>query len=211
MRLAILCNDKAQKKELIADGIFTEHDIYWVQSVKHFEKHIDVFFDLEFVNDITRVNELKQFLPQLVFVNSVENSLNEINAPFIRINAWPTFMQSNILEASCADPKLKIEAEKVFQYLKKEVEWIADVPGFVTPRIICMIINEAYFTLQAGVSSKHEIDIAMKLGTNYPYGPFEWAEKIGLKKILALLEKLSVHQQRYKPCDLLLQEAADKS
>ena len=42
-----------------------------------------------------------------------------------------------------------------------------------------MIINEAFLALQEGVSTKEEINTAMKLGTNYPLGPFEWVEKIG--------------------------------
>ncbi len=45
---------------------------------------------------------------------------------------------------------------------------------------MAMIINEAWHALAEEVSTKNEIDTAMKLGTNYPYGPFEWAEKIGL-------------------------------
>jgi 3-hydroxyacyl-CoA dehydrogenase len=60
-----------------------------------------------------------------------------------------------------------------------------------------MIINEAYFALGEDVSSKDEIDLAMKLGTNYPYGPFEWCKKIGLKKVYSLLEKLSDTDSRY--------------
>jgi 3-hydroxybutyryl-CoA dehydrogenase len=53
------------------------------------------------------------------------------------------------------------------------------------------------------VSVEKEIDTAMKLGTNYPYGPFEWGEKIGLGKVVSLLEVLEKEQIRYKPCALL--------
>ena len=67
----------------------------------------------------------------------------------------------------------------------------------LSARIIAMIINEAYYTLEAGISSKAEIDTAMKLGTNYPYGPFEWGEKIGLKNIYMLLFELSKTDDRY--------------
>ena len=73
----------------------------------------------------------------------------------------------------------------------------ADDYGFIAARIIAMIINEAYYALEENVSTKEQIDIAMKLGTNYPYGPFEWSEKIGIEKIYLLLEKLSVQNKRY--------------
>jgi 3-hydroxybutyryl-CoA dehydrogenase len=53
------------------------------------------------------------------------------------------------------------------------------------------------------VSTKEEIDLAMKLGTNYPWGPFEWAEKIGVENILNLLEKLSQQEERYFPAPAL--------
>ena len=70
-------------------------------------------------------------------------------------------------------------------------------------RIIAMIVNEAYFALGDGISTKEEIDTAMKLGTNYPYGPFEWSEKIGLKKIYALLQNLGNSGERYLVAPLL--------
>jgi 3-hydroxybutyryl-CoA dehydrogenase len=70
-----------------------------------------------------------------------------------------------------------------------------------------MIINEAYFALEDGVSSKEEIDIAMQLGTNYPYGPFTWGRIIGLKNIYDLLLKMAEINSRYKPSALLEKEA----
>ena len=71
------------------------------------------------------------------------------------------------------------------------------------------IINEAYYTLGAQVSTREEIDIAMKLGTSYPYGPFEWAAKIGLKRIYELLVELSKVDERYTPAPLLAAEAGE--
>ncbi|MEB3059486.1 3-hydroxyacyl-CoA dehydrogenase family protein, partial [Parvimonas sp. D9] len=58
-------------------------------------------------------------------------------------------------------------------------QFVPDVPGMVAARVIAMIINEAFFALGDGISSKHDIDTVMKLGTNYPYGPFEWCNLIG--------------------------------
>jgi 3-hydroxybutyryl-CoA dehydrogenase len=69
-----------------------------------------------------------------------------------------------------------------------------------------MIINEAYFALGDGVSTKEEIDIAMRLGTNYPYGPFELVQKIGLNNIHGLLKKLKEQSTRYNIAPALEKE-----
>jgi len=47
----------------------------------------------------------------------------------------------------------------------------------------------------------------MKLGTNYPYGPFEWSAMIGLTRLLELLDALSANDIRYQPALLLRTEA----
>ena len=50
----------------------------------------------------------------------------------------------------------------------------------------------------------------MKLGTNYPFGPFEWCKMIGAENILALLQQLYLTDSRYKPSQLLIKEASEK-
>jgi hypothetical protein len=62
--------------------------------------------------------------------------------------------------------------------------------AFHYPRTIAMIINEAYFALGDKLASATNIDLAMKNGVNYPLGPIEWGEKIGLANIAQLLEEL---------------------
>ena len=85
----------------------------------------------------------------------------------------------------------------------EDLVFVKDEPGFVSARIVAMIINEAYFTWEAGTSTKEEIDIAMKLGTAYPYGPFEWAGLIGVKRVVELLERLSEADQLYELAESL--------
>ena len=70
-----------------------------------------------------------------------------------------------------------------------------------------MIINEAYYAKDEDVSTEKEIDTAMKLGTNYPFGPFEWAQIIGIRNIYTLLKTLSEKDNRYIPSPLLETEA----
>ena len=111
---------------------------------------------------------------------------------------------------SIADEVNKNKTEKILNLLNRNPEWVPDIKGFISPRVVSMIINEAYFTLEENVSTKEEIDIAMKLGTNYPYGPFEWSKKIGLKNIAGLLTELSITEKRYEPASLLLKEASQE-
>lgn len=76
--------------------------------------------------------------------------------------------------------------------------------GFVFPRTIVQIINEAYFALAEGVASKEDINRAMKFGVNYPKGPFEWSEgkELYVKTLLnELLEKTG--DKRYVASPLL--------
>ena len=103
-------------------------------------------------------------------------------------------MRREIWEIATGD---KIMAKEFFEKLQWQYLPVEDVPGLVSARVVSMIINEAYFALGDDVSTKEEIDLAMKLGTNYPFGPFEWSTRIGLDKIAGLLQKLSITDGRY--------------
>ena len=204
MQLVTLANE-ILRQELLSNGVAREIEITWISRVDEFAqyKEADGYIDLLFDNTTARVDLLKNFSSQLVIVNSVIDTLEEINASFIRVNAWPGFLKRPVLEASCNSDVLKEKTERVFNAMNKKTEWVPDVPGFITTRVIAMIINEAWFALEEGISTKDEIDTAMKLGTNYPYGPFEWGNQIGLKNICALLDKLSKTDDRYQPAELM--------
>ena len=157
----------------------------------------DAYFDFDFNNDAERLKKLKGLSNKIVFINAVEHTLTNIKLRFIRMNAWPGFFARSISELAANDETQKHAAEKILADLNWEYRFVPDVPGFISARVIAMIINEAYFTLEERVSTKAEIDIAMKLGTNYPYGPFEWGKKIGLEKVHKLLIELHKTDKRY--------------
>ena len=206
MQIVVLANDDL-KEELLSNGIQPAVDVIWIQNPEEFLNYPTAFacMDLLFENETQRIQILENLLPATIIINSVEHTLQETNPSFIRINGWNSFLKSNLIEASATTTEAKQKAEAVFAQFSKKMEWLGDKPGFITPRVISMIINEAFISLEEGVSSKEEINTAMKLGTNYPYGPFEWAQIIGLKNITSLLQKLSITEKRYEPSSLLFQ------
>ncbi len=207
----IVAGNEILKNEFLASGMAPDVDCIWIDDAAHFLHYpqADAYIDLLFEKSEDRILLLQQLLPKLVVINSVVHTLAETNAAFVRINGWPTFLQSPLVEAYSNKEDLKTTAETIFHLFNKKMVWLADTPGFVTPRIISMIINEAYFALSENVSTKEAIDMAMKLGTNYPFGPFEWSRRIGLKNIAALLHQLSLSEKQYQPCELLVQEASE--
>ena len=96
-------------------------------------------------------------------------------------------------------------AEQVFKSIGKETFRVKDTPGLTFPRILSLIINEAARSLEEGVATAEEIDLAMRLGVNYPHGPLRWADQIGLDEVLAVLEGLQheTGDDRYRPAPLL--------
>jgi 3-hydroxybutyryl-CoA dehydrogenase len=89
--------------------------------------------------------------------------------------------------------------------LGKEVTTSADYPGFVTSRMLGVIINEAAWMLYEGVATKEEIDKAIQLGLNHPMGPLALADLVGLDTALHVAERLytGFNDPKYRPCPLL--------
>lgn len=77
---------------------------------------------------------------------------------------------------------------------------VADAPGLVVARTLAMLINEAADAVQQGVCSQEGADAAMKLGVNYPAGPFEWLAGWSVPGVVAVLEALDTHYrgERYR-------------
>ena len=99
------------------------------------------------------------------------------------------------------DQAIKTHIEKLASLTnQKMIEHKELKLAFHYPRTIAMIINEAYFALGENLASPESIDLAMKNGVNYPLGPIEWGEKIGLHNIAQLLEELNTvtRDDRYR-------------
>jgi len=196
------------KKEIESKQIPRGIEWIWVDDLASMlqQKDGDAFFDFEFQMKKERIDFLSALLPKPVFINELVHTLDQVGQPFIRINAWPTFLKRPVAEIAVKTEDQKTPLIEIFDKMSWQYQFVPDLPGMISALIICQVINEAYYTLQEKISTKEEIDIAMKLGTNYPLGPFEWSEKIGLGKIYELLSILCKTDHRYLPCDLMLKE-----
>lgn len=168
----------------------------------------DLYIDLDFEPVESRIVALNGLPASRVIVNAVVPTIAEIGRPFIRLNGWPGFAERAVHELVVPDGVTAAQLAQLYTGSGRSFRLAPDLPGMITARILATIINEAWYTWQDGVSSKADIDIAMRLGTNYPMGPFEWGDHIGLDRILRLLERMAATDPRYAPAESLKKAAA---
>jgi 3-hydroxybutyryl-CoA dehydrogenase len=152
----------------------------------------------------------------VLFLNSVMTTISTLvdtfkwSNPVIGFNGMSQMFDRPLLELT-TDRQSPDYVKGVCGKLGTDYRLVEDRVGMVTPRVVCMIINEAFYTVEEGTAIEQDIDQAMKLGTNYPAGPFEMASTIGLPNICKLLSALerSTGDSRYKICPLLRKQACD--
>ncbi len=176
------------------------HDYHIIFDLKFDEKKDQIKYYAGLKNTVVFVCAVKQQLAQAIFEFG-----RPIECILVGINSLPTFINRSLAELSFSYASNETSVQTVMEKLKWEYKVVEDRVGMITPRIIFMIINEACYTLQEGTASISDIDTSMKLGTNYPFGPFEWANKIGIKHVYETLEAIyqDTHEARYKICPLL--------
>ncbi len=93
----------------------------------------------------------------------------------------------------------------VCRVMGKEPVEAKDLPGFISNRILCPMINEAIFALQEGIGTPEAIDTVMKLGMNHPMGPLTLCDLIGLDVVLFVMEVLQrdLGDDKYRPAYML--------
>ncbi|MFF0759302.1 3-hydroxyacyl-CoA dehydrogenase [Streptomyces sp. NPDC003737] len=101
------------------------------------------------------------------------------------------------------------EAIGLFQALGKDVSVIGDVPGMIVARTVARIVDLAHDAVAKGVATEEDIDTAMRLGVNYPLGPFEWSRRLGRSWAYDLLDDLHMRgpSGRYAPSLALYRHA----
>jgi 3-hydroxybutyryl-CoA dehydrogenase len=107
--------------------------------------------------------------------------------------------------ADQANPLAVQSAAGLLQAVGYAVSIIDDAPGMIVMRTVSMLANEAADAVHQGVCSATDCDLAMRKGVNYPRGPLEWAEAIGLAEVVQVLDNLALAygEERYRVSPLL--------
>ncbi|GAB3825520.1 3-hydroxyacyl-CoA dehydrogenase family protein [Pontibacter rugosus] len=169
----------------------------------------DVVFDFLLHEQPERLSSYTS--KQVVFCNAVTLQLAalakgvDLACTLIGFNGLPTLFNRPVLEISLFQKQDEAQLREICDTLGTDYLLVEDRVGMVTPRMVCMIINEACYTLQEQTASITDIDQGMKLGTNYPKGPFEWANLIGIANVYQVLQAVyeDTKEERYKICPML--------
>ena len=112
-----------------------------------------------------------------------------------------TARRITLMTAPGADPATRERLAAALTRAGRRLTAIKDSPGFVLQRVRAMIVNLGMEMAQIGLAAPADIDLAMRLGLNYPKGPFALAEEIGAATTLRILEQLQAitGDDRYRP------------
>lgn len=115
-----------------------------------------------------------------------------------------------LMVTPATDPSMRDAAHGLLAADGQGVSVINDSPGFVAQRVVAMIVNIGCGVAQRDIATPADIDKGTKLGLGYPFGPIEWGDLLGAKRVLFILERLHAFygEPRYRPNPWLKRRAA---
>lgn len=136
------------------------------------------------------------------------NSGHEELVVFDLARSYSTAQSIAVSVAKQASEQALQDVLALFSAIDKRVCVIKDLPGMLLMRTVCCLVNEAADVVNQGVCKALDVDVAMKLGVNYPEGPMEWGARIGFANVVTVLANLqqSYGEERYRCSPWLLNE-----
>ena len=159
--------------------------------------------------------ELEEIVPEhcLFFTNTSGLSITEMAAITKRpdkmigthfFNPVPVMRLLEIIRAHQTSDETLATAIEWGKKLGKEVIIVKEAPAFVVNRILCTMLNEAFFAMDEGLASPEDIDKGMVLGCNHPIGPLALADLVGEDTLLRIMEGLNRELgDKYRPAQYL--------
>ena len=122
------------------------------------------------------------------------------------MNPVPVMQLVELIRGIATDQETYQTLVEVVERIGKTSATSEDFPAFIVNRVLIPMINEAVYTLYEGVGSVNSIDQSMRLGANWPMGPLELGDFIGLDTCLAIMNVLhdGLADTKYRPCPLLV-------
>lgn len=110
-----------------------------------------------------------------------------------------------VIKSKDTSSQTVLQAMNFVKNLDKVPVLVKDSPGFIVNRLLFPLINDAVNLLEEGVATQEDIDIAMKLGANFPVGPLELADLVGLDVTYEIINELHkrLNSNRIKPNHLI--------
>ena len=159
--------------------------------------------------------ELEAIVPKhcLFFTNTSGLSITEMAAVTGRpdrfigthfFNPVPVMRLLEIIRGHQTSDETLETAREWGKKIGKDVITVKEAPAFVVNRILCTMLNEAFFVLDEGLASAEDIDKGMVLGCNHPIGPLALADLVGNETLLRVIEGLHGELgDKYRPAPIL--------
>lgn len=175
-------------------------------------KKSQIIIDATLLSDQKKRKVFKHFSSNFIFSDLSINWGELLMKQFPNVVAGLSlgiWSPKNAIEACCPGDEYKIQVEQFLSILQLKPIFVSSAGiCFHYPRVLAMLINEAYFLVESNLSDNKSINLSMQYGANYPLGLLDWGEKIGLKNILKILRTLHKIDPsgRYIPSKQLLRD-----
>ncbi len=166
---------------------FSECDIVIEAVVENLKEKVEFFRKVE---PIVSPNAILASNTSSISITSLGASLKDPTR-FLGIHFFNPVALMNLIEIIKGVRTSKQAVDRATDFSKsvgKEYVIVNDSPGFVTTRVIALLVNEGAFEYSEGLASREDIDKALKLGGNFPMGPLTLGDLIGLDTVVNIMD-----------------------
>jgi 3-hydroxybutyryl-CoA dehydrogenase len=170
--------------------------------------------DLDLKNNIfAQLDDLCE--PAIIFVTNTSTlSITQLGSRTRRpqrfvglhfVNPVPKTRVAEVIRGLATSDETVEQIKQFATALGKTAIEVFEYPGYVTTRVILPLINEAIYVVLEGVATAEDVDTAMRLGYDFPFGPLALADRMGLDEVMSWMDHLfhELGDTKYRPCPLL--------
>lgn len=192
-------DDAVKKVQIVIEAIFEDMELKQ-----------NLFSELDSICDKTVILASNTSSLSITAIASKSTTKNRIIGIHF-FNPAPVMKLVELIKGKETSEKIVNIAKEFSEELGKTVVLVNDSPGFVTSRLIYVMCNEAIKMKKEGIASTKDIDTACKLAFNFPMGPLELSDLVGLDIYYHIGQYLSSEfGDKYKPSPLIKEMLRNK-